>query len=106
MHIDYKQIGNRIKQARKGKGMTQEALAEKLSVSVGYVSQLERGVTKISLDTLAEIASILDAELTLFLGGVATEQNTYLQQELCNTFSKLPPDRRRMLLEIAEVLMH
>lgn len=106
MYIDYKQIGLRIKQARKGNGFTQEYLAEQLSVSVGYVSQLERGVTKISLDTLAEIASILGFELTFFLDGVTVRQDTYLQQELQTIFTKLSPDRKRILLEIAEVLSH
>lgn len=104
MHIDYKQIGSRIKQVRKERRLTQEHLAERLSVSVGYVSQLERGVTKISLDTLAEIASILNCELAYFLDGVTLQQDSYLQQEMQTIFSKLSPDRRRMLLEIAQVL--
>ena len=56
MNVDYKLVGKRIQAARKQSGMTQETLAEKLDVSIGYVSQVERGVTKISLDLLAAIA--------------------------------------------------
>ena len=59
MHIDYKLIGERIKKIRKACGLTQEILAEKLNVSIGYISQVERGITKISLDLLAAISSIL-----------------------------------------------
>ena len=44
--------------------MTQERLAEALSVSVGYISQIERGVTKINLDTLAAVAAHLNCELS------------------------------------------
>ena len=51
--MDYGAIGQRIKQVRRSRDMTQERLAEALSVSVGYISQIERGVTKINLDTLA-----------------------------------------------------
>jgi DNA-binding XRE family transcriptional regulator len=40
MSLDYKLIGSRIKSARKRMGMTQETLAEKIDVSVGYVSQV------------------------------------------------------------------
>ena len=54
MNVDYGAIGQRIKQVRRSRDMTQERLAEALSVSVGYISQIERGVTKINLDTLAE----------------------------------------------------
>ena len=50
MRIDYKLIGNRIKTERKKSGITQEVLAEMLDVTVGYVSQVERGITKISLE--------------------------------------------------------
>ena len=35
MNIDYKLIGERIKRARKTKGLTQEALAEKLREATG-----------------------------------------------------------------------
>ena len=50
--MDYGAIGQRIKQVRRSRDMTQERLAEALSVSVGYISQIERGVTKINLDWL------------------------------------------------------
>ena len=55
MNVDYAAIGQRIKQVRRSRGLTQERLAEALSVSVGYISQMERGVTKINLDTLAAV---------------------------------------------------
>ena len=48
MNVDYGAIGQRIKQVRRSRDMTQERLAEALSVSVGYISQIERGVTKIN----------------------------------------------------------
>lgn len=50
MSIDYKLLGNRIKEQRIAKGTTQEHFAEQMDVSVGYVSQMERGITKISLE--------------------------------------------------------
>ena len=59
MNVDYGAIGRRIKQVRRSRDMTQERLAEALSVSVGYISQIERGVTKINLDTLAAVAAHL-----------------------------------------------
>ena len=60
MNVDYGAIGRRIKQVRRSRDMTQERLAEALSVSVGYISQIERGVTKINLDTLAAVAQLVD----------------------------------------------
>lgn len=40
MAVDYKLIGQRIKEHRKQKKMTQEVLAEKSDVTVGYISQI------------------------------------------------------------------
>ena len=64
MSVDYSMIGKRIKQKRKQLHQTQDYLAEALGVSVGYVSQIERGVTKISLDTLSAISSFLQCDIT------------------------------------------
>ena len=53
MSVDYAAIGQRIKGRRREQKRTQEWLAEQLQVSVGYISQIERGVTKVNLDTLS-----------------------------------------------------
>ena len=82
MNVDYFAIGQRIKQVRRDRGMTQERLAEALSVSVGYISQIERGVTKISLETLAAVAGCLACDLSELATGVAVTQEHYLDREL------------------------
>ncbi len=105
MSVDYLRIGQRIKAKRKSQGKTQENLAEALSVSVGYISQIERGVTKISLDTLSEISVFLGCELTEFLAGVTPGQKRYLSSELQEIYRNLNEEKRSMLLEIAEVIL-
>ena len=77
MNIDYKLIGERIKKARRLMGMTQEMMAEKLGVSIGYVSQVERGITKISLDLLGAISSILECDIASFITESATNSSDY-----------------------------
>ncbi len=105
MSVDYKLIGGRIKSKRKAAGKTQEQLAEKLSVTVGYVSQLERGVTKISLDTLSEICSALNCDMSFFITGTATGESTYLQDELIEKYSALTQTQKRILLDFIDVLI-
>lgn len=55
MPLNYKVIGNRIQTRRKAKGITQEKMAEDLDFSVGFISQLERGITRPSLDSLYDV---------------------------------------------------
>lgn len=103
MNIDYKLIGERIKQARKSKNMTQEILAEKLNVSIGYISQVERGITKISLDLLGAISSILDCNVASLISGSATHSNEYMTDELINAIKSLDEKKRRYILEIIKL---
>ena len=55
MALDYTIIGERIKLARTKKRLTQEKLAEKLEVSVPYLSRVECGDASINLISLFNI---------------------------------------------------
>lgn len=60
MNIDYKVIGNRIKQARKTTIKLKRILPNILEVSNSYVSRIERGTTKLSLELLVKICAYLN----------------------------------------------
>ena len=94
-----------IKQVRRSRGLTQERLAEALSVSVGYISQMERGVTKINLDTLAAVSSCLGCELSELVTGVSVHHGRYLERELAQLVERMDARQRRLLLAIARLLL-
>lgn len=104
MNVDYKLAGKRIQAARKQSGMTQETLAEKLDVSIGYVSQVERGVTKISLDLLAAIANALGCDLSVFVTG-ASAGTGYLEAEFGEMFRSLDIRERKLTLGFIRLLI-
>ena len=60
MEIDYKLIGERIREARKAKGLTQERLSEEIDVTIAFMSRIERGTSQINLKRLAQISTALD----------------------------------------------
>ena len=105
MYVDYSLIGAKIKARRRETKMTQEKLAEALSVSVGYVSQVERGVTKISLELLARIGAALDCDMTRFLSDSAVSDSGYLKSELMEKYDGLTAVQKRMLLGILDVML-
>ena len=104
MNVDYKLIGNRIKLKRKSMNMTQEVLSEKLDVTIGYVSQVERGITKISLDLLAEISAILKCDIAELITESSIESDTYMFSELMHEIDRLSNKKRKLLLEIIKLL--
>ena len=103
MNIDYKLIGERIKQERKRKNMTQEILAEKLNVSIGYVSQVERGITKISLDLLGAISTILNCDVASLISESAIRSNDYMMTEMIEAIKKLDDKKRKYIFEVIKI---
>lgn len=72
---------SRVREFRTAKGLTVRELARRAEVSTGLISQVERGVTDPSLETMRKIARVLDVPLfSLFLedesGGVAVIRRT------------------------------
>ena len=105
MSVDYVSIGKRIQAKRKSQNRTQEALAEAIEVTVGYISQIERGITKVNLETMSNIAEILDCDITEFLGGSTKNTTNYLSDDMNLIFKKLNATNKKNLLEISEVLL-
>ena len=55
----YKILGNTIRSERQKAGLTQEQLAEKADLARNYIGNVERAENKVTLDTLARIATAL-----------------------------------------------
>ena len=89
MSINYETLGRNLYGYRKKKKLTQEELAEQLNLSVGFISQLERGITKPSLDTLSEICSYLDCPIGDLLE-CSNDSNSPLLFEFLELFQALP----------------
>lgn len=94
MTINYSLIGNRIKAARKAKGLSQSELSELIDRSVGYMSYIETGSKKPSLETLIQIANALDVTIDELLSdnlaAASPVSNTQINQLLsdCSAFEK------------------
>lgn len=61
--------GNRIREARKKKGMTLKQVADATGYTVGHISQIERDLKSPSLTALRKIAACLEcSEVWLIMG--------------------------------------
>jgi len=57
-------VGARIRKLRHARGMSLEVLAARTSLSVGFISQIERGISSPSLKALTSLADALDVSLS------------------------------------------
>lgn len=64
-------VGAQIRDLRKARGLTLQGLADKIGRSVGYVSQIERNISDVSIPTLKEVADALDVTINWFFQGNA-----------------------------------
>lgn len=65
--LDYKIISKRIKDARKLANLTQAELAEKIDISTNAIAKLETNLMTASLQTLINIANVLNIDINYLL---------------------------------------
>lgn len=89
--MDYKLLGRNIKEIRKNLKITQEQLAEKIEVSPVFISQIECGARKPSLETVYKISGALNIKMdTLINNDIKEEKNDEVDRlvELLNMCSR------------------
>ncbi len=61
--VDIDEIGKKIKTIRKEKEITLKVLSEKTDLSISFLSQVERGVSSLTLTSLKKITNALEVGL-------------------------------------------
>ena len=70
-------IGERLKNLRLRRGLTQEELADRCELSKGFISQAERNLTSPSIATLTDVLEGLGCTLQEFFSDDSSEKTVY-----------------------------
>ena len=98
-------IGNRIRELRKAKGLSQEKLAHKSELHYTHVGAIERGEKNWSIDTLIKIAKGLNVEIAqLFDFPISTADTKKLKKSLIEGINTSPPETIKILSDLLTVL--
>lgn len=96
-----KNIGKKIKLARAKTDYTQEKLAEKLSLSTRYISQLERGIAFGSATTIVNLCKALNISSDfLFDDLIDADQscfNDFVDDRFLESYMKLNDYNKRII---------
>ena len=100
-------IGNRLKELRVLKGLTQEELADRAELSKGFISQVERNLTSPSIATLTDILQCLGFTIGEFFSEEPEEQIVFGRQdyfekidaELLNEIKWIIPNAQKNVME-------
>ena len=102
--LDFSSIGQRIREVRNDKHLTQEYLANATGVNVSHISNIETNKVKVSLPLLVQICNALDITLDYLLENEYHNPTSTLEKELLNTIKDMKKEKQETLLRIAKVL--
>ncbi|WP_249148566.1 cupin domain-containing protein [Bradyrhizobium jicamae] len=69
-------VGRRIRDLRRGKEMSLETVAARADLSIGFISQIERGLSSPSLRVLATLADVLGVGIAALFGATPNDGGT------------------------------
>lgn len=101
---DYSVIGRRIKKTRLEQKVKQEELADKIGISIAFMSRIETGKGKINLKRLIEIAQILNVSPGYFLTGSNTATKDYLKEDFKEILDKCTPQQQKLIYQISQLV--
>ena len=98
--LDLQLIGSRIKSVRASRGMSQADLAVKASVSLPLISNIERGKTRMQLETFVKVAEALQVSADHLLRADVPEVRTIYQGELAEVLDGCSASEMEAILNI------
>ncbi len=100
-------IGVRLKRLRKGRKLSQEALAEKVGISSKYVSSIERGKENPTLDVMIKLAHALRVEMEEIFAISHDESNPKKLRDSVNRLLKeADGDKLQMVVRLLRGVLH
>lgn len=94
-YYNVKDSGKRLKELRKQKGYTQERFANVIGISHRTYSGIESGAHSTSIETLVEIAQVLETSLDYIILG---KENTDLSIDV-------PEEKKKLALKILKGIL-
>ena len=98
-----KEMGKRVSIRRKSLNLTQEALAEKMNVSIQMISNLELGKKAIRPENLAKLCGILNISADYLLTGTKVNNSA---DTLTDKIRLLPDDKIDLVNSIVALCLN
>lgn len=102
--IDYSLIGSRIRERRLKMGITQEILAEKVGISIVYLSKIENGRVCPTLEMISNICTELDLDIAQVISATEISRKEYANDRVVELFNSCSLRVKPIALSILESL--
>lgn len=85
--MDYKILGELLKQRRKEKNLTLKDMEKQIGISNGYLSLVERGKKDLRIDTLEKIIAPLELDIYAFFAEVGNVEKEMAEKKSRKNFA-------------------
>ena len=103
-HSLRRRFGTQLRALRQGRKLTQEALAEKSTLSVDAIRRIERGNFSPSLETLSKLTSGLELSLHTLFEGFEKPERSHRLAELADFLALRKPEELKLAWRVVRAL--
>lgn len=104
IEINYILIGQRIRNLRLERHLTQDALCDVIGISKTHMSHIETGSTKLSLPTILCIANALDTTIDYLLADNLNSNQVELSKDIYNITKDCSSYELRVMSEALRII--
>lgn len=102
--MNYKGLGNRIREERLRLHLTQAQLAEDVDISDTYMGAIERGERSLTLDTLVRLVNRLGVTVDYLLADSVFDSDTNIMEQFKQIIDQQPLDRKQMAINVLRTI--
>jgi len=102
--MDYKRLGERIREERLRLHLTQAQLAEAVDISDTYMGAIERGERSLTLDTLVRLVNRLGVTVDYLLSDSVSETDNNILEQFKQVTDGQPFERKQMAIHVLRTI--
>ncbi len=102
--MDYKRLGERIREERLRLHLTQAQLAEAIDISDTYMGAIERGERSLTLDTLVRLVNRLGVTVDYLLTDFVSDSDSNIMEQFKQIIDNQPMERKQMAINVLRTI--
>lgn len=102
--MDYKRLGERIREERRRLHLTQAQLAEEIDISDTYMGAIERGERSLTLDTLVRLVNRLGVTVDYLLTDSVPDTDANVLDQFKQIIDGQPMERKQLAIQVLRTI--
>ena len=102
--MDYKRLGQRIREERLRLHLTQAQLAEDIDISDTYMGSIERGERSLTLDTLVRLVNRMGVTVDYLLADSVADTDANILDQFKQITDGQPMERKQLAINVLRTI--